>query len=142
MNLKYTLNDLNNAFTKYCEGSIKNIDELTPEQRKENFIYLKAIHEFLDYFTDEYCNDFIAEKQQHIYNVYKTYKEKYFSDVYKVKVYGQEYDASTADPVILEGIIAADKDELERKIRTIAWKEHAIYNMTSYEVITENEDRT
>lgn len=142
MNLKFTLNDLNDAFTEYCEGSIENIDKLTPEQRKENFIYLKAIHEFLLYFTDEYCNDFIADMQHHNDDTYEAYKEKYFSDVYTVKVYGQEFDASTVDPVILEGIIAADEDELERKIKTIAWTEHGIYSVTDYEVITDNEDRT
>lgn len=136
MTITITLKDLNNAFKEYCEGSVRNIDNFTEEQKKENFQYLKAISEFIFYFSDEYLSDYyIGAYQGDLKTIYDSYKLR-FSKSYDVKAYGQEYDASTADPVILKSIIAADEEELQRKVKEKAWKEGRIYNLVSFEVLS------
>lgn len=136
MLFNFTLKDLNDAFKEYCEGSIRNIDNLSEEEKKEDFQYLKAIDEFISYFTDEYLNDYYIDcYQRDLKTVYDSYKLR-FSKSYDVKAYGQEVDASTADPVVITDIIAADEEELQRKVKEKAWKEGRIYNLVSFEVLS------
>lgn len=139
MEFKFTLRDLNDAFTEYCNGCISNIDTLEDALKKENFLYLKAIQEFIFYFIDEYLNDyFITGYERELKTIYEKYKE-YFNKSYNVIVYGQEVDASTADPVRLKGVLAADEEELREKVAKLAWNEGGIYNMTGYDVISEED---
>lgn len=139
MIMKFTLLDLINAFREYSADSVHHIDELTEEEKKENYIYLKAIQEFIFFFMDEYINEYLIEThEKHLNELYEQYK-LYYSKSYDVKAYGQECDASTADPVILNGIIAADEKELTEKVRKRAWKEGGIYNLINYDILnTEN----
>lgn len=139
MIMKFTLLDLINAFNEYSAGSVHNFDELTEEQKKENFIYIKAIQEFIFFFMDEYINEYLIEThEKHLKELYEKYK-LYFSKSYDVKAYGQECDASTADPVILNGILAADEEELTEKVRKRAWNEGHIYNMIGYDILNTEE---
>lgn len=139
MEFKFTLRDLNDAFMEYCNSSISNIDTLEDALKKENFLYLKAIQEFIFYFIDEYLNDYyITGYEKELNTIYGKYKE-YFNKSYNVIVYGQEVDASTADPVRLKGVLAADEEELREKVAKLAWNEGGIYNMTGYDVISEED---
>lgn len=136
MLFNFTLKDLNDAFKEYCEDLVSNIDNLSEEQKKENYQYITAINEFISYFTDEYLNDYYIDcYQRDLKTVYDSYKLR-FSKSYDVEAYGQEYDASTADPVLLKSIIAADEEELQRKVKEKAWKEGRIYNLISFEVLS------
>lgn len=140
MRLKFTLLDLISAFNEYSAGSIRHIDELTEELKKENFIYLKAIQEFIFFFIDEYINEYLIEThEKHLKELYEQYK-LYYSKSYDVKAYGQECDASTADPVILKGIIAADEEELSEKVRKRAWNEGGIFNLVHYDILNTEDD--
>lgn len=139
MRLKFTLLDLISAFNEYSAGSVRHIDEHTEEQKKEDFIYLKAIQEFIFFFMDEYINEYLIEThEKHLKELYENYK-LYFSKSYDVKAYGQECDASTADPVILKGIIAADEEELSEKVRKRAWHEGGIYNLINYDILNKED---
>lgn len=139
MRLYFTLLDLLTAFKEYSEESIQNIDELTEELKKENFLYLKAIQEFISWFSDDYINDVVFNKfENDLKNVYEHYKH-YYSKPYDVIAYGQECDASTADPVTLKGIMAADEKELSEKVRKRAWSEGGIYNLVYYDIINKED---
>lgn len=135
MIMKFTLMDLINAFNEYSADSVRHFDELTEEQKKENYIYIKAIQEFIFFFMDEYINEYLIEThEKHLKELYEKYK-LYFSKSYDVKAYGQEWDTSPADPVILNGILAADEEELSEKVRKRAWNEGGIYNLISYDIL-------
>lgn len=135
MQFNFTLKDLNDAFKEYCEDLVENIDNHSEEQKKENFQYIKAIDEFIFWFIDEYLNDYYIDNyEEDLKTVYDSYKLR-FSKSYDVKAYGEEYDASTADPVILKGIIAADEEELRRKVYKEARSKSRIYNLVSFEVL-------
>ena len=139
MIMKFTLMDLINAFNEYSADSVHHIDKLTEEQKKENFIYIKAIQEFIFFFMDEYINECIIEiPEKHLKELYEKYK-LYFTKCYDVKAYGQECDASPADPVIIKGIIAADAEELSEKVRKRAWNEGGIYNLIGYDILNMEE---
>ena len=139
MIMKFTLLDLINAFNEYSADSVHHFEELTEEQQKENFVYIKAIQEFIFFFIDEYINEYLIEThEKHLKELYEKYK-LYFVKSYTVKAYGQEYDASTADPVILHGILAADAEELTEKVRKRARDEGGIYNMIGYDILKTEE---
>lgn len=139
MIMKFTLQDLINAFNEYSADNVHHFEELTEEQNKENFIYIKAIQEFIFFFMDEYINEYLIEThEKHLKELYEKYK-LYFSKSYDVKAYGQECDASPADPVILKGIIAADSEELAEKVRKRAWNEGGIYNLIGYDILNTEE---
>lgn len=139
MIMKFTLMDLISAFNEYSADNVNHIDELTEEQKKENFVYIKAIQEFIFFFMDEYINEYLIEThEKHLKELYEKYK-RYFTKYYDVKAYGQECDASPADPVILKGIIAADAEELTEKVRKRAWNEGGIYNLIGYDILNTEE---
>lgn len=134
MKIKFTLEDLTAAFDEYSEGTIKHLKELNEEEKLENWTYIKAIYDFLIFFTDDYCYNHISDSQDECKRIIEEY-ERYYAKSYDVKVYGQEYDASTADPVILKGVTAADAEDLKEKVKERARKESNIYAVSAFEIL-------
>lgn len=118
----------------YSQRTGKKKISFTSKQFRNLFFFF-ANDYLSDYYIDNYTSDLNV--------VYEKYKA-YFLKSYDVKVYGQEWDMSPADPVILKGVIAADADELERKIREkLKDVKSNIYSITKYEVINnEHEQKT
>lgn len=143
MQVNFTLKDLNDAFNLYCEYSIeylKRTEQMTENRLKEEeYQTLKAVNDFVNFFRNTYiCRGYLDCIEDDLKTIFDKYK-KHFSKSYDVIVYGQEIDASTADPVELKGVIAADEEELERKLRSLSWEEGGIFVMSGYDILNKEE---
>lgn len=142
MQVNFTLKDLNDAFNLYCEYSIeylKRTEQMAENRLEEEYQTLKAVNDFVNFFRNKYiCRGYLDSIEDDLTTIFDKYK-KHFSKSYDVIVYGQEIDASTADPVELKGVIAADKEELERMLSSLSWEKGGIFVMSGYDILNKKE---